>query len=169
MNRVYDKESIIKLIQKYLIFIDEGDIGVSPNGIYDDITRLAVRKFQENQGLEVTGIVNEATMSSLADEYLKKQIEKQTRMQNYPFIRFPILQGDRSDGLIQIHQAMAKVLNYYGHTHRIRETGFYNEQTALAVNLLREIYLLEADETIDELFYFRLMNDLKSINLTEII
>ena len=164
MYRVYDTDAIIRFIQKYLIVINGDSDPLAPNGIYDDRTKAAVREFQKNNGLEITGVVNEPTISALFDEQSREQIKKRTRKQTHPFIQFPISPGEKSDGMIQIHQAMAKALNYYGHTHQLRQTSYFNEQTMIAVDLLRKIYLLENDAKIDETFYFRLMNDFESIN-----
>ena len=46
-----------------------GDIQLS--GIYDDITRNAVTKFQQKNGLTPTGVVDRATWNLLAEQYNK--------------------------------------------------------------------------------------------------
>lgn len=163
MYQVYDKSSITRDIQKYLSETAENGERVAPTGIYDDKTRLAVSNFQKKNNLKSTGSVDEITMNLLYESFLRKKHNRQTVEETYTLINFPITQGQRSDGLMKIHRAMATLLDYYGHTHRILESNFYSDETKNAINILRQIYLLDEDDIIDECLYFRIMNDLRSI------
>ena len=164
MYRVYDKKALTEQIQRFLIGVEGNADSVAPTGVFDDRTAKSVGNFQRKNRLEITEIVDEATFELLYRQYLSEKLNKKIREKTYPFIVFPILPGSRSDGLIQIHRAMASLLDYYGHTHRIRESNFYNDETKKGINLLRKIYFLEEAEMIDEELYFRIMNDLNSIN-----
>lgn len=164
MYRVYDKKALTEQIQRFLMGIERNADSVAPTGIFDERTKKSVSNFQRKNQLEITGIVDEATLELLYNQYLSEKLNKSIREKVSAFILFPILPGSRSDGLIQIHRAMATLLDYYGLTHRIRESNFYNEETKNGIYLLRKIYLLEEAELIDEELYFRIMNDLNSIN-----
>ena len=164
MYRVYDKRALTEQIQRFLIGVEGNADAVAPTGMFDERTKKSVSNFQRKNQLEITGIVDEVTFELLYEQYLSEKLNKSIREKTSAFIIFPILPGSRSDGLIQIHRAMASLLDYYGQTHRIRESNYYNEETKKAINLLRKIYLLEEAEIIDEELYFRIMNDLNSIN-----
>ena len=67
-----------------------------------------------------------------------------------------------SEGIFHINTTLAALLDYYGITHRLRASSFYSEETALAVSALRKIYMLDEGDHIDELLYFRMINDYNS-------
>ena len=163
MTEVYDKSSIIKSIQKFLLEIDDKKYKVALNGIYDDRTRNAVEEFQSSSGMNQTGVVDEATFNLLYLEYLTAKLKKEVR-QEANYINFPILPGVRSEGMIEIHRAIAILLNQYGHTHNIRESNYFNNETKRTVNILQNIFLLDEIDAIDENLYFRIFEDLKSLN-----
>ena len=169
MTRVYDKKSITEQIQRYLSYIDTGIAPPAPTGVYDEKTKNAVMNFQRKNNIEATGSVDELTMLLLYNRYLEEKINEKARKSAFPFINFPITAGARSDGLIQIHRMIAFLLDYYGHTHRIRESNFYNEETEKAVDILRKIYFLDEINIIDEKLYFRILNDYSSINKLKVI
>ena len=157
MYRIYDKAAAIREIQVYLREIADSDIFIAPSGIYDDNTRRAIIDFQSEKGLEITGEVDKATFDLLFSEHLIKKEKNEV-----PY-SLPMKKGDMNDLLVNINRMMKKVLDYYGFTNRLATSSFYSNETARAVDLLRRVYQLENREEIDEIFYKRLIMDLRSI------
>ena len=163
MYKVYDKPEAIRQIQIYLRVAGNPDIFIFPSGIYDENTRLAVLDFQSTWEITPSGEVDRITFDKLYEEYatINKRNELIQRLDS--FIRFPIIPGKSSDGLMHINRTIARVLDYYGYTHRLRDSNFYSDETAEAVRILRGIYSLDTKNIIDEEFYLRLINDHDSI------
>ena len=55
--------------------IEPGQINVMPDGIYGPQTAAAVRSFQRRQGLNPTGVVDQATHERIVQEYERAYIE----------------------------------------------------------------------------------------------
>lgn len=159
MYRIYDKPEAIKRVQIYLAEIKENDPFIAPSGIYDEITKNAVRNFQEENGIPTTGIVNNETFEKLFFEY--SMITKRKRINSLlnSFVSFPIEPEQYAEELFGLHRIMARVLDYYGKHHNLRESNFYSPQTSEAVKMLREIYLLDSIDQIDEFLYSALIRD----------
>lgn len=164
MYRIYDKPEAIKRVQIYLGLVGNPDIFVAPTGVYDDNTKKSVRDFQRDKNIYDTGEVDKLTFDLLFHEYSILLEKNALKNAIDSFITFPLLPGQSADGMIHINKAMANLLDYYGYTHRLRESNFYSSETADAVKLLRQIYMLENKEFIDEIFYLRMTKDHNSIN-----
>ncbi len=159
MYRINDRSEAIKRVQQYLASVQERAFFVAPTGIFDDNTRLAVIDFQNTKNLSPTGEVDRFTFDALFLEY--SLAVKKTKLLNSvgSFLCFPILPGEMGGGINHINRSMARLLNYYGITHRLRESSFYSDESARAVKVLRQIYLLPDLELIDEIFYERMVSD----------
>lgn len=72
MYHIKDEGAAIMRIQRYLLSaLAEDGISLPPiDGIYEEDTRAAVRRFQEISGLTPTGIVNEETFVLLYDKHV---------------------------------------------------------------------------------------------------
>ena len=55
--------------------VEPNQINVMPDGIYGSQTAAAVRSFQRRQGLNPTGVVNQATHERIVQEYGRAYIE----------------------------------------------------------------------------------------------
>lgn len=159
MYRIYDKTEATRRVQTYLRKALKGDVYVAPSGIYDENTRLSVIKFQENNSLTPSGVVDKVTFDLLYLEFLSAEENKENTL-----IDFPILPGERSRGMIHINRALAALLNRYGHTHNLRSgSNFYTNETEEAVKIMRKIYALDYENLIDRELYNIIMLDLSSI------
>lgn len=159
MYRINNRSEAIKRVQQYLSLVDERDVFVAPTGVFDDNTRLAVVDFQRINNLSPTGEVDRLTFEALFSQY-RLAVEK-NKLNNSvgSFLSFPVLPGEMSGGMNHINRSMARLLDYYGITHRLRESSFYSDESAKAVKALRRIYLLPDLELIDEVFYGRMVSD----------
>ena len=159
MYRIYDRPEAIKRVQDYLRIAANPNIFVAPSGVYDENTRLSVRDFQSSRGLEPTGEVDRVTFDLLFSEYAFLTNRNALRDALDSFIFFPILPGSSSNGMMHINRTLARVLDYYGFTHRLRSSNFYSGETSEAVRILRGVYLMGGADLIDEEFYQRLIKD----------
>lgn len=163
MYRVNDRVSAIKEIQGYLGAIIVDEPFVAPSGVYDDNTRLAVIKFQEQNGLESDGIVDMITFDLLYAQYRRKIERDKIQRSTNSFVDFPILPGDFTPALAHINKMMSSLLDNYGVTHDLSDGTYYSRAMSEAVKEIRRIYLLEALDLIDEVLYSRMVNDYNSI------
>ena len=165
MYRVYDKPEAIRSVQRYLRVVADPNIQVIPTGVYDENTRLSVLNFQSENQLNATGEVDYNTFEKLYSQYVllteKAKIDDMTDS----FIGFPLLPGDMDDSLMHINRSMKRILDYYGFTNRLTDSNFYSLETAMAVDILRSVYLLDKYQMIDEIFYKRMIDDHNSIRL----
>ncbi len=163
MYRIYDTPSAIREVQIYLGLAGNPDILVVPSGVYDDNTRLSVEDFQRAQGLGNTGVVDRETFDRLYEVYVILRDTEELNSKINSFISFPIMRGQSSRGMKHINATIARLMDYYGFTHNLRESSFYSTETDAAVAILRKIYILEDKDGIDEVFYMRMIKDHDSI------
>lgn len=163
MYRVYDKEEAIRQVQIYLAVVADGDIFIAPTGVYDDNTRFAVIEFQNKNGIKQSGVVDYETFTLLYEEYRIKSDIISLNQTTGSFVEFPIYPRQFSPALSSINRMLATLLDYYGHTHSIRDNNFYSTETSRAVGMIRGIYQLPDDNYIDEILYMRLIADHDSI------
>ena len=167
MYRVYDTEAAIRCVQKYLSVVMYPKLKLTYTGVYDDYMRRAIIDFQMDNNIPPTGIVDYKTFDAIFEQYrIKEKINKVTSGRGLA-ISFPLYPGCQTTTMVQINKMISLMLEYYGHSYCIRWNGIYSEQTSKAVEVLRKIYLLPADDSIDELFYMRLLYDYDSVYTSE--
>ena len=167
MYRIYDKVEAIRNIQKYLRSLGNTDFSIAPSGVYDENTRLSVIDFQKSRGLVPTGTVDYDTFTILKAEYDNATNRYRVREATDSFISFPILPGESRDELLHINRLLKSILDYYGFTHRLRESNFYSKETSDSVMLLRRVYILDDVDLIDEEFYRRMIIEHDSITASQ--
>lgn len=165
MYRIYDTTSAIREVQIYLGLAGNPDILVAPSGVFDENTKLSVQDFQRSENLEDTGVVDLETFNRLYETYVVLQDKDDFNNMIDSFIAFPIIPGQSSRGMAQINAILARLMDYYGFTHNLRESTFYSPETEVAVSELRKIYRLNDIGYIDEAFYIRMIKDHDSIGL----
>ena len=155
-----DTASAVKDIQKFLSGV-RGGVFVAPSGVYDDSTRSEILEFQKNEELEPTGVTDKETLDNLYTKYLKANTVKAIVKKEGDI--FPLGKGDRSSKLLMINGMIAEVLNYYALDLPYNTGALFSEYTLEAVRRLRRLYRLEESDIIDEIFYYRLERDFRSI------
>ena len=163
MYRIYDKGEAIRSVQTYLRLVGNPDIFVAPSGIFDENTRLSVIDFQREYGLTPSGIVDYETFVLLYDEYDAVTKRSEVRDMTDSFISFPILPRERRDAMLHINRSLGRIMDYYGFTHRLRDSNFYSSETSEAIMILRRVYIMGDVDLIDEEFYRRMIIDHDSI------
>ncbi|MBQ8321997.1 MAG: peptidoglycan-binding protein [Clostridia bacterium] len=163
MYRITDTPSAIKEVQKYLSSYSEDAKFIPPSGVYDDVTRVAVTKFQDEFGIEPSGIVDYLTFITLYDNYIRTLRAHEVSEALDSLIIFPLVRGTKNQTVRQINHIMGRLLDYYGVIHSLINTSVFTEETERAVIALREIYAMERLGIIDEEFFRRISLDHDSI------
>ena len=163
MYRVNDKSSAIKEVQKYLYALEE-EIYVAPSGVYDEATRAAVTSFQKKYGLTQSGSADKQTFDLLFNEYTQLKKKQQVQDGIGAQIDFPLTYMSQSSSLPEINRTISRISEYYGGDPIRNQGSFFSGETLEGVRFLREIYRLDGTDEIDEIFYFRMSEDLKWID-----
>ena len=106
------------------------------DGIYGDVTREAVKKFQNDFGLRSDGIVDLKTWRMLETErlILADLLTPAVIAQLYPYVYEYVWNGSNEDSYIRILQIMLRELGvHYGSAEEITPTGRYDAETQAAV------------------------------------
>ena len=135
MRNIANENENIAELQRYLreIYHADGSVPlVNPDGLYGSETADAVRKFQADNGMSVTGKADFATWNAIYKAYVKA-LEKNSRPREiYPFPEhgdYEITDGESSD-TVAIIQLMLKLLSYfYDDIDGVEKDGIYNEGT----------------------------------------
>ena len=163
MYRIDDKPEAIKRIQKYLSVVLTPKVFIVPSGVYDTDTRLSVIDYQNSKSIYPTGIVDYQTFELLYSDYKYKTTANRLTETLKSFISFPLMPGIMSEEMMHINRMLNDLLNYYGYTHRLRDSSFYSDETSLAISIMQDIYSLRQKNYIDEELYLRMVVDHNSI------
>ncbi len=163
MYSIEDKQEAVRQLQKYLSEVGDSAIPIAPTGIYDDNTEAAVKRFQEERGIEATGRTDINTYELIYDMYTTLQRIKRANSLAGKAVIFPLRQGDSSAEIYKINNTLSGLMTYYGLTHNIRRSEYFSQETAIAVRSLKEIFEMEITDEIDEEFYLRIYEDEASI------
>ena len=153
-----DRPAAIRSLQERLRFLSKHGIPIPSvfiDGIYGTETEAAVRAFQNNQGLPVTGAVDLETHQTLENEY-QLLLKKNERLPSSPdfdsYAGGVISMGDRFDGVLAL-QLLFRSIADQNELFNITADGVYGEETATAVRLFKALRGAEINETVDRLFW----------------
>lgn len=160
-----DLQEHISELQQYLRTIsrlNKNIPSIIPNGLYDNLTEEAVRSFQRDYGLPVTGKVDNETWDKIYEVYQSVQELYEDIAAIFPVPsteRSYIREGD-SGFLVYILQAMLNTISsFYGNLNDIEINGRYGSETAEAVADLQDIIGLPRTGEVD----FRTWNRLAQL------
>lgn len=139
-----DKKGHIFELQDYLrrVARDNENIPlVVPSGIYDERTEDAIRKFQREYGLPVTGKVDRETWEKLYEVYLQTEEYYAELISILPIINADenLKQGERGFDIYILQAMLNTVFSRYANLPLLDMDGVYGEKTADAVRHLQEI------------------------------
>lgn len=153
MYYISEKHNAIKTVQRFL--------GQNQSGIYNENTRASVLNHQSDNGIEASGIVDYETFNSLKGDYLS------VKESCIVFSSYPYKKGDYGSEITIINALISEVIEEYTFEGITPRGDYYGDDTAEAVVRLREIFLLEYSEGIDEVFISRLLTEKNAINLSQ--
>ena len=158
MYDINDTAYAIREVQRYLFYAAEGDerIPSSPiDGIYGNETRTAVSKFQEINGLAITGEVDALTFSLLYLGSNERKNALSASRGRYNNESFPLTPGSSGADVAHLHVILGELSQYY-EIQEIPTGDFYTRETENAVILMQGIFLYEQTGEVDELLLERL-------------
>ncbi len=149
----------VKSLQIYLNRIS-GNFPAIPkipaaDGIFDDATEEAVKKFQEVFGLEVTGVVDQATWYRIT--YIYTSVKRIAELDSEG-VRFeeisPVFTEDLRIGMQSIEVSMlqyylAVIGAYYEAVTPVEITGYFGEQTENSVKSFQRVFGLPQTGEVD--------------------
>ncbi|MBR2465721.1 MAG: peptidoglycan-binding protein [Clostridia bacterium] len=151
MRLIDDKIAFIKEIQRFLIKVTpfEDAAGLSESGIYDEVTKSAVRKFKTANGLLIDTVVDYRTFELLYAKYLAFEAEN----------RASLKRGDSGDEVLELNMMLRRVGAGYSEFKGVKNSAYYSESTENAVIYLKERFGMEACGEADGAFSERLKKE----------
>jgi peptidoglycan hydrolase-like protein with peptidoglycan-binding domain len=125
------------------------------DGIFDDATAEAVRKFQEVFGLEVTGVVNEATWYRITYIYtsVKRIAELDSEGLRYEEVDKRYTEdlkiGMQSIEVSMLQYYLAVIGAYYDAVEPVEITGYFGDQTERSVKSFQRVFGLPMTGEVD--------------------
>ena len=163
MYRIDDRKSAVKEIQRYLMSLAAENFRIVPSGVFDVRTREAVTSFQRRNGILESGVVDYETFNALYENFVLVDEKKKAMVGVGKTVDFPLSEGVMNDSMIDITNTMKGLLKHYRINPTFRVSRYFGKEVSEAVRALRKIYRMESSEEIDELFYGRMIKDLKLI------
>ncbi len=125
---------------------------IIPDGIYGPKTAEAVRIFQKEYGLPVTGVVDFNTWQAVKEAY--KEAES-AASPGKPLCVFPspdyvVSPSEQSDIVMCVQSILAALVVAYDEFEDIEPSGIYDEKTADAVRLFQRINRLDETGLVDK-------------------
>ena len=152
---------------RYLgLVLDEAEWTVAVTGVYNDETAQAVRRYQEERRLPVTGVVDFATWQTLTEEYLLEvELRKPVMVRVLPDIAsYATLPGQRGDEVL-ILQILLNAMRHEYDYPQVPLSGIYGAQTLEAVREYQQINGLDATGTADRRTWLRLKEEYNRLRI----
>jgi peptidoglycan hydrolase-like protein with peptidoglycan-binding domain len=135
-----DRRNHIRELQQYLYsisFYDETIPRVIPDGIYGRETALAVRAFQQKNGLHPTGETNRATWDAIVTQYRRLIGHTPAKLTVFTKER-EILGAGETGFAVLVVQSILKTLHLrYCNAGDLQMTGIYDAATQEAVRIFQ--------------------------------
>lgn len=134
-----DRAYYIRELQTYLAAIQRDRTGstlVPVDGIYGGRTAAAVREFQQEESLPITGVVDRTTWEAVYRAYLEilAKAAAPTPIQGYQNPETALVPGDRGDGVAFLQIMLRRLAQRFPQIPAEQSiTGIYSPATALAV------------------------------------
>ena len=132
--------------------VNPKQISVIPDGVYTSQTTDAVRSFQENHGLNPTGVTDQDTWDKIVEAYRPAQIETSPAQPIFVTLNpgQTFRKGDRQPHIYLV-QAMLRVLaEAYPGFPVVIVNGIFDDATQAAVIELQLLSGLEANGILDK-------------------
>lgn len=132
--------------------IEPGQVNVMPDGIYGPQTAAAVRSFQRRQGLNPTGVVDQATHERIVQEYERAYIEaEKARPVQITLDPGQVLRREERNNHIYLVQSMLTVLHLLDpRIPRPPHSGVLDPRTAESVAAFQTVAGLPPTGEVDK-------------------
>lgn len=149
MYSIFDKQSAVNQILKYL--------GFRENGVFGERARILVRELQRENGLTESGIVDYETFNILLRDYKARQAKALARRTGLN--SFPYSFGDSGSDVAVINSYVSDVLMRYSSELPSPREAYFTRDTERAILFLRGVLGLAPSVEVDEEFWVRLMQE----------
>lgn len=149
-----DIKAAIMQIQEFLRELQisgDGNVTVPVDGIYGEVTAEAVRKFQRENSLPITGTVDKATYDLLYEKALEAEFERSEPLPLYIFTNGQsVTRGEKSD-FVMLLQIMLNALTIaYDDFSPLEINGVFGEEMENAVRLFQMRNNIPATGIVDK-------------------
>lgn len=139
-----EKKDHISEIQKYLRTISQinGNIPlIMPTGVYDGATSEAVKAFQKEYGLPVTGTVDRETWDLLFEAYLaaEEYFTESAAIMPFPDCSYSINEGTESNTVFILQAMLNTIAEFYANIDSIDVNGVYGKNTTEAIKNMQTV------------------------------
>lgn len=150
-----NEKLVIIEIQQYLLELWQSGMKlpyITPDGIYGNLTRQAIREYQTGCRMRSTGIVNYETWQQLTKDAKIACEERQIADGIFPYAGLldggTVRPGEKSD-LVKIAQIMLSALSLYDKEDQ-SITGVYDKETEETLCKFQDLYGLERTNELDK-------------------
>lgn len=156
MAREFTEQQAIRNLQRYLrqlAFFDRTYPELPVDGIYAEETRTAVQKFQEKNGLDVTGEADRETWDAIYQAYLASlsayskplPVDIFHRGDSPTYMKY----GDKGFHVSAVQYMLNEILFFWGDDPSLTSDGTYGEKTSATVKLFQQIAALPQTGEVD--------------------
>lgn len=128
--RIRDIQEMLRYIEK---FGGEELLRIAPSGVYDEVTRDAVRKLQRQNSITETGITDERTFNLIKLEYDLLVSENSSPVPIDVFEGYTISPGEKSDIVCILQIMLNSLREKYDFIPLLPLSGSFNSDTASAI------------------------------------
>ena len=157
MYLLTDKSEFIREIQRFLSRLSQDDSlpHLAVDGIYTAETEAAVKEFQKQNNLTITGKVEQKTFELLYQQYLNSLAE----FHNFNPESFPLKIGDAGNDVLMLNTYIRELSEFYRDL-KIEWSDFFSANTEESVNLLQEYFRTEKTGEVTQKFMLKIQNEL---------
>ncbi len=149
-----DVRQAIMQIQQFLRELEisgDGNVTVPVDGIYREATAEAVRKFQRENSLPVTGRVDKATYDLLYEKALEVEFEQSEPLPLYIFSNGQsVARGEKSDFVMLLQIILNALTIAYDDFSPLEINGNFGEEMENAVRLFQMRNNIPASGIVDK-------------------
>ena len=152
---VYELQKFLRTIK----LVDQKTTNlINPDGIYGSETTDAVREFQKEHSLPITGEADFATWTRIYEEYLiaLEMITAASAIRGYPSGVDVLKFGDIFDEIFILQFLLRKYEERTGSDKRVEMNGIFDENTENAVKDIQGLLNLSKSGTVDKALWNRL-------------
>ena len=150
------EKTAVANLQRYLRTLYYFDDALSPtpvDGVFDRATEEAVRRFQREEQLPVTGRVDQDTWERLFERYTKEKAFRRAPARIAYFPRVPngyrVVVGDEQFLVRVIQNALQEIALDFDFPAAVPQSGRYDEDTANAVRVQQKVGNLPVNGEVD--------------------
>lgn len=139
LNKEGDSGGLVRSLQYYLSTVAYYNNAVPPltiDGYFGTATTAAVKAFQSEYGIDVTGVVNLQTWEKLVDVYLGILEQNPPDYLSDPYSPFPgtaLQLGSSSNAVRLLQERLNLISNFYSNIPKVSVTGYFGNETQNAV------------------------------------